>query len=434
VDTSADIQPRYEIAVVRDEGGLKDHLVAWEDLAHNLAEPNAFYEPWALLPALRQFGTGLDLSFVLVYLSSNAHRPEPLLCGFFPLQRRRLYRFLPVAVLEPWRHLYCPLCTPLLRQGHAKPVLETFFSWLSRDSLGAPLLRLKLVSGDGAFTKALTDTCYRRRRPTHLVEGYCRAFIEPRADADSYIRAAHSGPNLKRYRRRERVLASQGRLERRVLAPDEDVAAWAEMFLKLEAKGWKGRQGTAMLCRPADAAYFRDMVQGACAAGKLMMLGLFLDGKPLALKCSLHSGTGSFAFKSAFDEDYAASSPGKLLEFVRIELLHKSNGAEWMDSCTVAEHPVLNHFWMERRLILDQYVATGRAPGDLLVSVIPLGRWVKRLVRPAPRTEEIKNVMWLNSCLRRLGIKARPPGQNEDVDHVKSIVMRAYNRAAGWRT
>ena len=50
-----------------------------------------------------------------------------------------------------------PECTPLLRQGHATPALETFFSWLSEDSLGAPLLRLKLVSGDGAFTKALTD-------------------------------------------------------------------------------------------------------------------------------------------------------------------------------------------------------------------------------------------------------------------------------------
>jgi hypothetical protein len=380
-DTGADSEPRYDIAVVRDEEGLKDHLVAWEDLAHNLAEPNAFYEPWALLPALRQFGKGLDLSFVLVYLPSNAHRPEPLLCGFFPLQRRRLHRFVPVAVLEPWQHLYCFLCTPLLRQGHATPALDTFFSWLSRDSFGAPLLRLNLVSGDGAFAKALTDVCYRRRRPMHLVESYCRAFIEPRADADSYIRAAHSGPNLKRYRRKKRVLGTQGRLEQRVLAPDDDAAAWAEMFLQLEAKGWKGREGTAMMCRPADAAYFRDMVQGASSAGKLTMLGLFLDGKPLALKCSLRSGTGSFAFKSAFDEDYATSSPGALLEFVNIELLH-SSGAKWMDSGSVAEHPVLNHFWMERRLILDQYVATGRAPGDLLVSVIPLGRWVKRLVRP----------------------------------------------------
>ena len=127
--------------------------------------------------------------------------------------------------------------------------------------------------------------------------------------------------------------------------------------------------------------------QGASSAGKLMMLGLFLDGKPLALQCNLLSGTGSFAFKTAFAEDYATSSPGTLLELVNIELLHSSSGAKWMDSCAVAEHPVLNRLWMERRLILNQYVATGCASGDLLVSLTQLGRWVKRLVRP-PRGSE----------------------------------------------
>lgn len=143
----------HTIAVALDEASLRDHLAAWEDLARNLAEPNAFYEPWALLSAIRHLGLPETPHFVLVYLH-RADQSEPLLCGFFPLQRRRLHRFLPVAVVEPWRHIHCVLCTPLLRRRRETPAFEAFFDWLNQDSPGAPPLRLDLVSGDGAFARA----------------------------------------------------------------------------------------------------------------------------------------------------------------------------------------------------------------------------------------------------------------------------------------
>lgn len=136
-----------------------------------------------------------------------------------------------------------------------------------------------------------------------------------------------------------------------------------------------------MACRLADATFFPDMVQGPFDAGTLMMSGLFLDGNPIALQCNLFSGTGSFALKIAFDEDSASSSPGTLLELVDIELLHGNDGPAWMDSCAVAEHPALNHLWTECRVIVNQYVATGHSPGDLMTSVIPFARWLKRSIR-----------------------------------------------------
>lgn len=380
----------YTIAVVHDEVELKEHLAAWDNLARHAAEPNAFYESWALMPALKQFGAGEDLSFVLIYLPINAQRRQPLLCGFFPLKRHRLHTLVPAGVFELWRHLYCFLCTPLVRQGHATPVLEALFDWLKSDSRGASLLRLELVSGDGAFARALTEVCHRNRRPAHLVEGYCRALIEPRQDAVSYIGEALAYRHYKDYRRKERLLGERGKFERRILAPGEDVGVWTEQFLQLEARGWKGREGTAMVCRPADAAYFRDMVRGAFAAGRLMMLGLFLDGQPLAMKCNLLSGAGGFAFKIAFDESHAGMSPGMLLELANIEYLHQNRCAKWMDSCAEAEHPMINRLWLERRIIHNEYVATGRAPGDMLVSLMPVGRWLKRLVRPPARRAPTK--------------------------------------------
>ncbi|WP_307789386.1 GNAT family N-acetyltransferase [Mycolicibacterium baixiangningiae] len=373
------IEARYAVTVVRDAEALNDHLAAWNDLAQNLIEPNPYYESWAIAPAVRHFGEGLDLEFVFVYLVDGAHQTPPLLCGFFPLERRRIHKFLPISVAVLWQHLYCFLCTPLVRHRHASPVIDAFLNWLSSDG-GAPLLRMNHVSGDGAFARSLADACYHRGRPPYVVESYCRAVIEPHADAESYIREAQQGRNYKRYRRKIRGLAKLGQLDHRGLDASEDIDAWAEMFLQLEAKGWKGRGGTAMACKPADAAYFRELVHGASAAGKLVMLGLFLDDKPLAMHCDLNSGPERFGFKMAFDEDYASTSPGKLLQLANIRKLHEDGSIRRMDSCAVPDAPI-NQFWMERRLITSELVATGRAPGDLLIALVPLVRWLKRRIR-----------------------------------------------------
>lgn len=374
--------PTYTTVVLRTVEELKAHVAAWDNLARHAAEPNAFYEAWALLPALQRFAKGEDLVFVLLYLPINAQRRQPLLCGFFPLARRRLHRLVPVTYLDLWQHDYCFLCTPLLRTGHGPEVVEAFFDFLRTHPLGAALWRLDLVSADGAFASALTNVCYRLQRPSFQVEAYCRARLETRADPLAYMIEALSNRRLKEFTRKERLLGERGTFERRVLGPGDDVAAWADQFLQLEAGGWKGRSGTAMANDPTHAAYFRELVAGAYAQGRLLMLGLFLDGRPVALKCNLLAGVGSFAFKIAFDEAFAFYSPGVILELANIQHLHDSGCARWMDSCAMPQHFMINRLWLERRAIVSRYVATGRAPGDLLVSAMPLGRWLKRTVRP----------------------------------------------------
>src|SRR5262249_32549434 len=153
-------------------------------------------------------------------------------------------------------------------------------------------------------------------------------------------------------------------------------------FLSLEAAGWKGREGSAMKCRPAEEAFFREMVKGAFAAGQLMMLGVFLGGRAIALKSNLVSPPSrSFSFKIAYDESRFTASPGLLLEIANIEQLHQTTPrpARWMDSCAEADHFMINRLWTERRAIQSLLLATGRAPGDLVTALWPLTRWIKRI-------------------------------------------------------
>jgi hypothetical protein len=69
-----------------------------------------------------------------------------------------------------------------------------------------------------------------------------------------------------------------------------------------------------------------------------------------------------------------------LLEVENIHRLHDRSYIRWMDSCTSPDESPLNDLWSERRVIESILIATGRRPGDLLVSVEPLLRWVRRVL------------------------------------------------------
>jgi hypothetical protein len=161
---------------------------------------------------------------------------------------------------------------------------------------------------------------------------------------------------------------------------DENATGWIEEFLKLEASGWKGEQGTALACKEADRNFFAGVATEAYRRGRLMMLTMRLDERTIAQKCNLLAGNGSFAFKIAFDQSYARFSPGFMLEVENIHRLHQRPGIEWMDSCAVSDHSMINRLWLDRRTIKSVLVSTGKSPGDLLVSSLPLLRWMNRRI------------------------------------------------------
>jgi hypothetical protein len=217
-----------------------------------------------------------------------------------------------------------------------------------------------------------------RRRPFWLGDWSTRAFFEPGEDAERYLRGAISGLALKEVRRKEKRLRERGRLVWRELEPGEDVAPWLRNFLELEASGWKGRGRSALACREAEREFFVSAATAAHDVGQLMLLGLFLDDRPLALKCNFLAGAGGFAFKIAFDEAYRAFSPGFLLEVEHVRRLHRHPEIRWMDSCAAAQHAMINRLWPGRRTMATVLFATGRAPGDLVVSLMPLLQWGRR--------------------------------------------------------
>ncbi len=310
--TKDDAPPRQLYTTVEESpDALERHLSAWEVLASHAAEPNPFYEPFALLAAWRHLAPA-GLRVVLVWAPNVLPGQPPLLAGLFPIVRGRRYKGLPITVFSTWKHLYMYLATPLVRAEFATLVLETFFGWLQNSE--AVLFEWHTISSGGAFRHALIDTLNRFDSAAFHDRSYTRAYFRPAVDVERYLERSISGKKRKELRRQERRLGERGTLRYDHLAPGGDLDAWLDEFLELEAQGWKGKRGTALKDDPAALAVFRACARGAFERGRWMTLALRLDGRAIAMKCNLLAGDGAVAFKIAYDEDYARFSPGVLLE------------------------------------------------------------------------------------------------------------------------
>jgi GNAT acetyltransferase-like protein len=381
-DVTAD-GARMSVVVINDLTALEKYVPAWEDLAANAIEPNAFYESWMMMPAIRAFGAGRRLHFALVLANTPArHDGEPLLCGIFPLEQQNHYqglsRKLPIKTLRLWKHKYCYLCTPLVREGYCQQVIDAFFDWLDAGSHDCSLMEFRFIAGDGRFNDFLLDHFERHAKLYYISMYFMRAMLRPTIDADTYLCAALSAKHRKMIRRQERQLSEIGRLEYDALTPDDDVAVWIEEFLRLEASGWKGRENTAIASDESDQSYFRSIAKEAFRRGRLSMLALRLDGRPIAYKCDFPSGRGMFTFRIAFDENYARNSPGMLLEIENVRRLHARSRIEWVDSCNDSSSSMFNRLWLSRRTILDVVVGAGKTWGYLVVAAIPLLKLLNR--------------------------------------------------------
>jgi CelD/BcsL family acetyltransferase involved in cellulose biosynthesis len=355
----------YEVELVERWQALESQaeLAAWDDLAAQAIEPNHFFSSGAVLAAMRHLRPAGEPAF-LVVRAKNLRAPNrpAIWCGFFPLVRFRSYRGVWIPNLRLLKHDYCFLRVPLVRADCVTEVLRVVFEWL--EASGYALVELGDQTGEGAYADALRTLLRQPGRNAWLASSQQRALLRRAATTETEPRLDISSRRLKELRRQERRLREQGELAIESLSPHAKLAevelAIAE-FLQLERAGWKGAQGTAMACRPADRDFFAGLVRAAWRAGQLRMITMRLDGRPIAMKCNFVALPGSFAFKIAYAEELAHYSPGVLLELENMRRLHSDARVQWMDSCAAPGHPMLEHLWKDHRRIESW--------------ILPLGNW-----------------------------------------------------------
>jgi hypothetical protein len=344
-------------------------VAAWEDLARHAIEPNPLYEPWMLLPALEAQGSE-DFVCVLAWSGGT-------LTGLFPLTRERRYKGMPVDVLRSWRHKSWMLFPPLVRAGAAHSSVLALLDWLARDGCRASAVEFLYLPTDGAFHAVLAEVLY--NSPAMVVEtaAFARALLRREGCAEAYLESAMSKGWRKELRRRERRLQERGAVTAVSMQPGEDARRWIADFLRLEASGWKGRQGSALACTEANRGFAEQTLTEAARRGRLQMVGIDFEGKPIARCCNLLAGKASYGYRVAYDEAFAYYSPGLMAEVEAIRDFHRLREVEWMDSMTNPDNALINRLWKHRRGLQSLLVGVG-AWGEFWVSILPLLHWAKR--------------------------------------------------------
>ncbi|TAL78282.1 MAG: GNAT family N-acetyltransferase [Beijerinckiaceae bacterium] len=330
------------------------YIDAWRKLAETCAEPNVFLDPDFALPAARYLTKAPRFLFVwdgndekrgLVGLCPLAH-PGPGE-GFFP---ERL-----------WTHNQAPLGTPLLDAGHAKDALDAIFAWcLKHFGTGAGLI-FPMLPQEGVVAGLLRKGAAAEGREILTLDAGKRACLSGGQEPQQYLDASIHSNRRRKLKRARKLLEARGILTFQVATAPEDVRAATESFLDLEAKGWKGRRGTAFLKSTEGAAFAREVATKLAAGGKYMVVSLTLNAQALAVGLVLKSGNRAFWWKIAYDEVFAHYSPGVLLASEGTRFLLSDATIALTDSCTQGAYSMIEHIWSERMGIADVLAAVGAA-------------------------------------------------------------------------
>jgi CelD/BcsL family acetyltransferase involved in cellulose biosynthesis len=139
-------------------------------------------------------------------------------------------------------------------------------------------------------------------------------FVTVDGDWEGYERSLDRNmrSDLRRCRRR---LEELGRV---VLDVEHDTAHLDEA-LAVECLGWKRRTGTAIVSAPQTARFYAEVARWAAASGRLRLIFLRVDGRPVAFHLALEDDRTYFPLKGGFDPAFHAQSPGRLLIHATLE-------------------------------------------------------------------------------------------------------------------
>lgn len=336
------------IADVAALGAVPDGLYAeWLDLADDASEPNAFSEGWFAKPALSALG--LDRVIRIVTVRDVNGR----LAGIMPLTLDHRYGRIPARHVVNWTHFQCFMGTPLVRRGDEIGFWTALLALLDQSAWARGFLSVSGLLEDGAIHGALKAAATRLGRPCPIVHRAKRAALASDLEPEAYLSAHVRPKKRKELRRLAKRLSDRGAVAFSTLAEASEISRWCDTFLALEASGWKGSQGSAFANLPETATFFRDAIRGAFAAGRLDFQRLDLDGRAIAMLINFRTPPGSWSFKIAYDETLSQFSPGVLIELENLKRVLEDPEIDWMDSCAVEDHPMINSLWGERRTIVQ---------------------------------------------------------------------------------
>ncbi len=325
---------------LRPLAGGQAIAAAWADLAGRALAPNIFYEPEYALPAARPFGHGVQLLAV----HADAAPGAPLL-AVWPFRVARFRWGVPLAAVIGWQHPFAASGAPLIDRERCDEALDALLAVAACFGLPRRAL-LPLIPDEGPLAEALDRAMTRRGLRESRTEGHDRALFTPGKEGD--VLAHLSSGSRSKLRQEYRRLEKEGAVSLNVVEAPEELGRALDTYLELEARGWKGRAGTAIPESAAETDFIRGVVRNLGAQGRVRFNELRLGERVIASSITYRHGAAAWYAKISFDEEFARNSPGSQLVVKVTEAMNADASLGFVDSCAPPLHPLMRRFWPER--------------------------------------------------------------------------------------
>jgi len=331
---------------------------AWLDLLTRAAEPNAFMDP-ALVRAAAEADPEVPIRVLLAWTPCDG-TAERRLAGVWAFAVRRPGKSpMPLRMLNAPVHVHGHLATPVVDRADPDEALDAMLDAVAADAECPKIIALTAMGTEGPTMAALARVLAGRGSTPCMFERSARPKLASDLDGESYLKNAMSASSRKKLRQHRRRLAEKGALTRMTASDPEAVRRAIEDFLVLEASGWKGRQGTAFLCDPREAAFLRTAIVALTEQGCATIDALAVNRRPVSMQIILRCGDGAFTWKTTFDEQFQDVSPGMLLLEDYTASLLADERVAFVDSCAQDDSGFMA-VWSERQPVADLWLDARR--------------------------------------------------------------------------
>jgi CelD/BcsL family acetyltransferase involved in cellulose biosynthesis len=207
--------------------------------------------------------------------------------------------------------------TPVFRIPARDPeALEAVAAAALSAADGGELSVEALAEGD-AEAAALARVAGARRRLVLVEPQHVSPIVETIGTFEDY--RLRMKAHWRELERRRRKMHREHDVRHELVYDPQDVDGALARGLAVEASGWKGAAGTAIVSAPDTDAFYRAVAHGFHRSGDLRLSELWLDGRLVAFDLSLLHDGRLHLLKTGYDERVRALAPGLVLRRAVIE-------------------------------------------------------------------------------------------------------------------
>jgi hypothetical protein len=327
-------------------------IEAWSALECEALEPNVYLSPPFVLAAARHLTPTAAPVLLMARVSGR-------LAGLGVFEHAAASWRLPCRHLRTYLPVHAFLSGLLVHRDHAPEVVSGVLHWMARHPDAPPALAI-----EGWLATGPTATMLRDSAPAFGLDWWSHS-QQDRAILHRESAPAAAGPQMSK-RRRSRLrlalggLAAKGAVRWDLKRGAEVTPAVVDRFLALEAMGWKGEAGTALLSAPEHAAFFRDVVAALAVGERVFFTELWCGDRIIASTSNFVAGRVGFAFKLGWDPAFRDQSPGLLNErFLMERFPDLLPGVDYLDS-GAQPGSFIEELWPDRTTLEWGCLVSGR--------------------------------------------------------------------------